>query len=281
MTNATARNKLGLYFAIVVLGVVLPHSLAKSSVTLKPPDTGTGNIVGKIVLTATPAPNPVIRMGMDPNCLKLNAGKHVTADIVLRSDDGGLANAFVNVSGSFPQAPHGSSTVTLDQQGCMYHPRVLGAQVGDKLVIRNDDSALHNIHSLSPEYSIDVSQPQTGMTYDVPLTTELIVLRLKCNVHPWMAGYVGIANSPYFAVSGDDGKFQISGVPAGKQTIQVWHEVYGSKTASVDVKAGGTAEVTITYAGDEHASAVDPRLREVIITDGVPAARLVPPMPDH
>jgi plastocyanin len=216
-------------------------------------------------------------MGADPNCLKLNAGKRVTADIVLRGTGGELANVFVNVGGSFPQAPASNSSVTIDQQGCMYHPRVMGAQVGQTLVIRNDDPTLHNIHSLSKKYVFDISQPPSSKAYNVPLKSEEVVLHVKCNVHPWMAGYIGIANNSYFAVTAEDGKFQISGVPAGKQTIQVWHEIYGTLTQAVDVKAGGTTAVSFTYTGSEHASAIDGRVQEAAIPEGVKMARLVPP----
>jgi hypothetical protein len=88
------------------------------------------------------------------------------------------------------------------------------------------------------------------MAYNVPLKSDEVMLHVKCNVHPWITGYIGVANNPYFAVTAEDGKFQISGVPAGKQTIQVWHEIYGSLTQALDVKAGGTTAVSFTYTGN-------------------------------
>jgi hypothetical protein len=176
-----------------------------------------GTIVGTIHLTGTPPRNPFIMMGADPNCLKMNAGKRVIQNIYDRSSDGGLGNVFVHVQGSFPGSS-GSGSVTLDQQGCMYHPRIVAGQVGQTLIIRNDDSTLHNIHSVDPsgKYNFDQAQPSAGMTLDVPLKSEEVMLHVKCNVHPWMTGYIGIVSSPYFAVSDDQGKFKISNVPAGK-----------------------------------------------------------------
>jgi plastocyanin len=271
------KNKVAICSAILILGFSLFTAVRNLSVSAASPQGGSGTIVGTVHLTAIPAPNPVIKMGADPNCLKLNAGKRVTADIVLRGTDGELANVFVNVSGSFPQAPPSNASATIDQQGCMYHPRVLGAQVGQTLVIKNGDSTLHNIHSISKKYTFDVSQPPASMAYNVPLKSEEIVLHVKCNVHPWMTGYIGIASNPYFSVTAEDGKFQISGVPAGNQTIQVWHEIYGSLTQTVDVKAGGTTAVSFNYTGSEHASAIDDRVQEAVIPDGVTIVRLVHP----
>jgi hypothetical protein len=69
-----------------------------------------------------------------------------------------------------------------------------------------------------------------------------------------MVSYVGVVAHPYFAVSGSDGAFRITGVPAGKYPIRVWHERYGRLTASVDVKAGQTATVDFAYKGTEQPS---------------------------
>jgi hypothetical protein len=102
----------------------------------------------------TPPPNPIIRMGVDPNCLKMNSGARVVQDVVERSSDGGLANAFVHVQGPFSNAPSGSGSVRLDKKGRMYHPRILGAAVGQTLIIRNDDSALHNIRTWATHVEI-------------------------------------------------------------------------------------------------------------------------------
>jgi len=235
--------------------IVLASFLACFSLfTAGPVLSQTGTISGTIHLTGTPRPNPLIRMGADPNCLRINAGKRVFAEIVTRSSDGGLGNVFVHVS-SAPKSS-GSGTVLLDQKGCMYHPTIIAAQVGQTLEVRNDDSTLHNIHAVDPskKYTFDQAQPSAGMVLSVPLKYDEVMLHVKCNIHPWMTGYIGIVNDPFYAVSDDTGKFTIKNVPAGKQTIEVWHEVYGPLTQTVDVKAGGTTNVDFTYTGNEHPS---------------------------
>ncbi len=236
-----------------------------------------GTIVGTVHLTGTPPANPIIRMGADPNCLKINAGKRVVQELVIKSSDGGLGNAFVHVTGL--SGPSGSGTVTLVQQGCMYHPKIFGAQVGQTLVIRNDDSTLHNIHAVDPsnKYDFNQSQPGAGLTFNVALKSEEVMLHVKCNVHPWMTGYIGIVNSPYFATSDETGKFKIANVPAGKQTVQVWHELYGPLTQTVDVKAGGTVTVDFSYTGNEHPTTSELKpVQEITLPVGTTLVSFVP-----
>lgn len=223
-----------------------------------------GTIKGRIRLEGKPRANPLIRMGMDPKCADLNRGQRRAQELVVVGADGGLANAFVKLQG--PVAGGGavpSTPVVLDQRGCFYTPRVLGARVGQTLQIRNSDEVLHNLHSLSPKANaFNVSQPKAGMTYDVKLQDEDAMLRLKCDIHGWMTAYVGVVNHPYFAVSGANGEFEIRNVPVGSRAIRVWHEQYGELTQTVRVAAGAPTTVDFNYTGTEKPVA---RLEERIV----------------
>jgi plastocyanin len=214
-----------------------------------------GTIVGHVRLMATAPPNAVIRMGGDPMCSKAVAGKRITQDIVVRSADGGLSNVFINLLGSFPSTPAPSQPVTIDQQGCLFVPRMSGARVGQTLQATNSDPTGHNVHSLSTHgNAFNVMQPKQGMINMFPLKSEDIVMRIKCDLHSWMVAYVGVVRHPYYAVSGSDGSFTIARVPPGRHTIQTWHEQYGRLTRTVDVKAGQTATVDFVYTGKEKPS---------------------------
>jgi hypothetical protein len=217
------------------------------------PDGGT--LVGHVKLTEAPPPNAAIRMGSDLKCLEINAGKKVDQETVLRDADGGLRNAFVSVQGTFPQSAPPAEPVTIDQQGCVYHPRVQGARVGQMLVVKNDDDTLHNIHSLSTKgNNFNTGQPKAGLVFKVPLKAEEVMLHVRCDVHPWMTGYLGVVPHPYYAVSGAQGAFTIDHVPPGHYTVQAWHERYGTVTQTVDVKAGKATVVEFSYSGHEQAS---------------------------
>jgi hypothetical protein len=229
-----------------------------------------GTIEGVVHVTGSAPPNAIIRMGADPRCSKLYAGKRITQETVLVGAGGGLANAFVNLQGSFPRTAPPSEPVMINQQGCIYRPHVLGAQIGQTLEIKNSDPTMHNLHSLSTHgNAFNTSQPSAGMVFKVQLKNEDVMLHLKCDVHSWMTSYIGVVSNPYFAVSGSDGSFKIAGVPAGKQTVQVWHERFGPLMQTVEVKPGATTKVEFSYTGTEKpAPAAGLAIRELTLAMG-------------
>jgi plastocyanin len=212
----------------------------------------TGTIKGKVSLTGKLPGNPIIRMGMDPMCSKMNAGKRVIQEFVVAAIDGSLANVFVRLKGNLPQTPVPTQPVTIDQRGCVYIPRVIGARVGQTVQIKNSDALLHNVDALSGKGNgFNVGQPRAGMVYEFKPKTEEVMLHVKCDVHNWMNVYIGIVTNPYFAVSNTMGTFEIDKVPPGTYTIEAWHERFGPVEKMVTVKAGAIATVDFSYASKE------------------------------
>jgi plastocyanin len=234
---------------------------------------GGGTIVGHVRYMGPTPVNPIIRMGADPKCNKLYVGKRPTAQTFVVGADGGMANVFVDVEGSFPNAPAPSAPVVLDQKDCMYQPHVLGARVGQTLQVKNDDGTGHNVHSLSMAGNdFNTSQPAQGMVFEFKLKSGEM-LHIKCDIHTWMNSYIGIVDNPYFAVSGADGSFTIANVPAGKQTIRVWHEAMGLQTQMVNVEPGKTATVDFTFMpGQKRTAGV---VRELTIPANARLASLI------
>jgi plastocyanin len=189
-------------------------------------------------------------MGADPVCAALAraTGKRPVQSIVLSDGKGGLGNTFVSLQGSFrdvPAAP--ADAVTIVQRTCQYEPRVVGVRVGQTLKIVNNDMTLHNLHSQSTKNGFNVAQPKSGMVFTyVPKTPE-VMMRLTCDVHSWMHGYVAVVAHPYFAVSGTDGAFTIANVPPGQYTVKTWHERFGEQTRTVTVAAGRAVTLDISY----------------------------------
>jgi hypothetical protein len=211
-----------------------------------------GAIKGHVRLSGELPGNRVIRMGMDPMCAAMNKGKQVVQETVAASLDGSLANVFVRLEGSFPQTPVPAQPVTIDQRGCLYVPRVIGARVGQVLQLKNSDNLLHNVHSLSTtRNTFNISEPKADMVQQFTLKDEEVMLRIKCDIHNWMTTYVGVVTNPYFAVSNTMGTFEIANVPPGTYTIQAWQERYGPLTQKVIVKAGATSTVNFVYSGSE------------------------------
>ena len=216
---------------------------------------GTGTIKGHVHLTGKLPGNPIIRMGMDPMCAKLTAGKRMIQEYVVASLDGSLANVFVRLQGNFPQTPVSSQPVTIDQRDCLYTPRVVGVRVGQTLQFKNSDGFLHNIHGYSgKDNSFNIGQPALNQISGTKPAKEEVMLHVQCDIHKWMNAYVGVVTNPYFAVTGATGNFEIDKVPAGTYTIEAWQERYGPVTKTITVKPGAITTVDFPYTGSEKPS---------------------------
>lgn len=168
--------------------------------------------------------------------------------------DGGLQNAFVSVSKGLeawnvPAAP--AEPVVLEQRGCIYRPHVQGLQVGQTLLVTNDDTTNHNVNCQSKRIPFNINQGPGAPDREVEFEHKEWV-RFKCDIHPWMSAYVGIAEHPFFDVSEADGSFEITGLPAGTYELEAVHENTkigrrGKVKATVEVVAGGTAEVELRF----------------------------------
>lgn len=207
-----------------------------------------GTIKGTVIVKGKVPGNSIIRMGVDPKCAQLNEGSRVIQQVFAATIDNHLGNVFVRVVGSFPSTPLPKEPVVIDQRKCVYAPRVVGMRLGQTLQVRNDDQLLHNVHSSSEVgNSFNVGQPIAGMVYSFTPRSEEVMVKIGCDVHRWMTAYVGVVTNPFFAVSGADGSFEIPHVPAGKYTLEAWHEQLGVLTSDVVVKSGATAPVGLTY----------------------------------
>lgn len=232
--------------------------------------TATGNegtITGKISLTGeAPAPQP-IDMAQDANC-KANNPNPTTETVVAK--DGKLQNVFVYVKEgttadgkkiadfSFDTP---AAEVVLDQKGCKYVPHVLGMQPNQKLKVTNSDPTGHNIHALpksgSGNEEWNESQPNGAGPITKTFKRSEILVPIKCNQHPWMKAYVGVVKHPFYAVTREDGSYEIKGVPAGTYTVVAWHEKGSEKTMQVTVPAKGNVSSDFTF--DAGAMASGPR----------------------
>jgi plastocyanin len=128
------------------------------------------------------------------------------------------------------------TTVSLEQDGCMYKPHVIGVMTGQGIEIKNDDATNHNIHPLPKiNQEWNESQPPKGDPKTKSFAREEVLIPVKCNVHPWMRAYIGVVSHPFFAVTGEDGTFTIKGLPPGKYTLEAVHEKYGTKDIEITV----------------------------------------------
>jgi len=208
-----------------------------------------GKITGKVTFSGTPAAAAKLKMDADPVCAAAHPGGAAAEDVVV-GDGGGLQNVFVyvkeGVSGDFPAK---TEPAVVDQKGCLYLPRVVGLQVGQPLKFLNSDPTLHNVHGM-PKINApwNYAMPKfVKQKENKDLTKPEIMIHVKCDVHPWMSGYVGVLSHPFFATTGKDGSFTIEGLPPGEYTVEAWQEKLGTQTAKVKVDAGGAATSDFTF----------------------------------
>ncbi|MBV8880942.1 MAG: hypothetical protein JO332_13310 [Planctomycetaceae bacterium] len=180
-------------------------------------------------------------MDADPKCAAMHADAPMMDDIVADAD-GNVQWAFVYVKkGAEGKKPTDApAPAVINQTGCRYEPHVLGIVVGQDLIIKNSDDLLHNIHALPfSNKEFNFGQPTKGLEEKKQFTTQEVMVKVKCDVHPWMSAWIGVVDHGFFAVTGADGKYAIpGGLPDGKYTVEVWHEGYKSVTAEVEVKGG-------------------------------------------
>jgi plastocyanin len=210
-----------------------------------------GDLKGTVTLTGAAPKNEPIRMNADPICVKQTASSGPqTQETFVVSGDGKLANVFVYVKdglGSYVYDPPAAGA-KLDQHGCRYVPHVFGVRVGQQIEIINSDPTLHNIHAMpkaNPEFNN--GQPIQGMKMNHAFKAKEVMVPFKCDVHGWMNAYVGVLDHPYFAVSKEDGSFEIKGLPPGTYTIEAWHEKLGATTQSVTIGAKESKEVSFSF----------------------------------
>ena len=218
----------------------------------------TGTISGVISFDGTPPAPRKIDTVADPVCGQKNPNL-MTDDTIV--NDGKLANTFIYVKEGTVEGgkkltdyswPTPSGEKTLDQNGCHYAPHVMGIQVNQKLKITNSDNTQHNIHptpKLNPEWN--QTQPNGAPPLEKSFARAEQMIPVKCNQHPWMKAYIGVMRHPLFDVSGENGSFQIKGVPPGSYTVVAWREgaTPEEKTMQVTVSANGDAKADFAFGG--------------------------------
>ena len=178
-----------------------------------------------------------IKADADPKCKMIHPDGIVPDEVIVNSN-GTLKNVFVYVkeglTGKTFESP--KTAIVFDQHGCQYNPKVFGIQVNQPLEILNSDDTLHNVHALSnnsPQFNLGM--PIKGMKMKKTFTKPEVMVKIKCEVHPWMRAYAGVVDNPFYGVTGDDGSVQIKDLPPGEYTLEAWHEKYGVQTQKVTV----------------------------------------------
>lgn len=207
---------------------------------------GTGSIGGRVLFRGTPPPRHPITMSGEASCRR--SGGQAQSEEVIVNDDGTLRNVYVHVVsglGSRVFAPP-SSPAEVDQKGCMFVPHVVAAQTNQMILFKNSDPAVHNVRAhpaRNVAFNVSMSgQGRTSRRY----FTQPEVVPIRCDIHAWMSAFIAVGDSPFQAVTGDGGRFNLDGLPAGEYLVEAWHEKLGTARQTLTLSDGERREVTFT-----------------------------------
>ena len=201
-----------------------------------------GSVRGKIVIAGTAPAQAKVPVTID----QYLCGNEKLADDLQVSAAREIRNAVVWIEnpprGAVP--PPQTEKVEMDQKGCSFIPRVVVVPAGGTVDFLNSDRLLHNIHA-TPKRNVSFNRTQP-MGRTIPITfAEPEIVRINCDLHAWMVGWVVVAAHPYYAVTGADGRFAFDKLPPGPYKLQVWHERLGMVPASVTVGDRQPAQITV------------------------------------
>jgi plastocyanin len=233
------RRVIGLALGALSVAAVL---LVLSSGPL--PAQGGGSIVGEVKFSGTPPAPKTLKVDKD----KQVCGESKPSEELVVGANKGIKGAVVSLAGAAGPAPAPAKKATLDQKGCQFVPHVVLSPAGAQVDVLNSDGILHNIHTYSTANpAINKAQPKFKKVltekFDKPE-----IIRVQCDVHGWMAGWIVVHGHPHYAVTDGDGAFKLDNVPPGKHKIEVWHESLGKMARDVEVKAGAQTKVTFEMA---------------------------------
>lgn len=144
--------------------------------------------------------------------------------------------------------------VVIDQPCCKFEPRVSAIREGQPIEVKNSAPIPHNIHWLgaAPMNTNDLIPAGAMKSYTEAKATRLPI-PYKCSIHGWMQGYLGVFKHPYFAVTDENGNFEIPQAPAGKYRLMMWQDTKGyviinpkdpkDRGRIIEIKDDGTTDV--------------------------------------
>ena len=222
---------------------------AAAAVTRVDPATA-ATVTGKVFFEGDLPRARRLAMDAEPACAALHTAP-VYSEVVVPNDNKTLQHVFVYVreglEGMKFETP--AEPAVLDQKGCIYLPHMLGVQVNQPVRILNSDPTTHNVHP-TPRNNREWNE---SMAPGIPpkvkkFPRQEVMIPVKCNVHPWMKSYIGVLPHPFFSVTGADGSFEITGLPPGEYTLEIWHEYLkeGVTTQKVTLAASESKSVEFT-----------------------------------
>ena len=211
---------------------VIPATPTRPVEPAKPPPEPKGSVLGAVTVGPDPPPRrPIL----------LPDGKESLTEDAIVDRHRHLQGAFVYVKrGLDGRRPKPSAIPAfLDLVGYRFDPHIMGVMAGQELRITGFDPHVHLPRTISFDNPGEAAVPPWRGTF----RRKEIMMKVICDLHPWESAWIGVVDHPYFAVTSDEGLYGLPEIPAGRYTIETWHERYASVARTVDVPAGDRVAV--------------------------------------
>ena len=212
-----------------------------------PAGAHSGSITGGVRFSDDPLKLPAVKVTKDQDY----CGEALPNEIYLIETNGGLKNVVVFIESAPPgKAADVQKENFLYNEGCRYAPRVMALQRGERLRVKSNDPKLHIPHGyLGNRTVFNLSLPFKGTSIDATSRIRQSgILKVVCDTHAWMLGFVHVFDHPYFTVTDEQGAFSIPDLPAGTYTLRVWHEDGGVKSQEITVLDVGEVRVNFEFS---------------------------------
>lgn len=210
-----------------------------------------GSIQGTVTFTGAAPPARKLLITKDPEVC--GTGERVIDDVSV-TEEGGLRNVVVYLNG----IEHGKAWETvsakplLNQQGCRFLPEIVIVPKGQELAITNSDPVPHNIHTYevtgrARRSLFNIAQPQPSTITKALTPRQGQAVKVECDLHNFMEGWLFVAETPYTALVDVEGRFELNKIPPGMYTLKAWHPTLGTQETEVQVEAGKTKAVSLEF----------------------------------
>jgi uncharacterized membrane protein/plastocyanin len=232
---------------VVVVEEKKSEAPAAQAVSTTSASTKSFPVNGVVTFEGTPPENK--KLTLPAGCGNKSGAEARSNEILIHN--GKLENVLITIKNPPPSnEPVPATELVLDQHGCMYHPRIAAARVGQKVTFVNSDAVFHNVRSItSQNEKFNMAMPRKDQRITKTFMKPEMFLQAKCSVHPWMGAYVAVMDHPWFSVTNAKGEYHLPKLPAGKYQIEAWHEVFGTQTQEIEVTDAGAQDVNFTFKG--------------------------------
>lgn len=189
----------------------------------------------------------------DKFCGPHSVATTIVSRTYLRAADNSLADVLVVLTGeklTKRRWPAAATNPVIVNRNCQFEPYITAIQLGQSVTFENRDQTLHNVH-LRPAMAENGELNVAMMPRSRPIVAKFRAaepfIRVECNVHPYMVAYICVVSHPFFALTKEDGRFEIPNIPPGEYTLMAAHRKAGVREKKVTVTDDQSAEVEFVF----------------------------------